>query len=260
MELGLKNRVALVTGASKGIGRATALELATEGCDAVICARGLEELNQVRDAVMEKGVRCLAVKADITEPDSINAMIAEIERTFGRLDILVNNAGGARPGTFANLSDQVMLEDYQVKILGQVRCTRAALGLLEKSPAPRVVNVNAIAGRVVNPNLFATTTHRAACYALSKALAIELAPKGILVNSVNVGMVVSWQWDVRRKQVAPEMSLEEFTAARAEGVIPLGRFGKPEEVSGLIAFLASDRASYISGASIDVGGGYGSHV
>jgi NAD(P)-dependent dehydrogenase (short-subunit alcohol dehydrogenase family) len=173
--------------------------------------------------------------------------------------VLVNNAGGARPGTFATLSDEDLLGDYQVKVLSQVRCTRAALPLLERSPAARVININAIPGRVVAPGLFATTTHRAACFALSKSLAQELGPKKILVNSVNIGSVLTPQWENIRNRLAPGASMEDFARERSRG-IPLGRFGTPEEVSGLVAFLASERASYITGASIDVGGGFGAHV
>lgn len=259
MELGLRGRVALVTGASKGIGRAIALELAAEGCDLAICARGAEELDKVHKQVEARSVRCLQRQVDITKPAEIDALIAEVESTFGRLDILVNNAGGARPGTFGTLTDRDFLQDYELKVLGQVRCTRAAVRLLEKGPAPRVININAIIGRVVAPGLFATATHRAACLALNKALAQELAPKRILVNAVNIGLVLTPQWENIRNRLAPNKSIEEFAAERASAV-PLGRFGTAEEVSGLVAFLASDRAGYITGASIDVGGGYGAHV
>ncbi|MGD0075532.1 MAG: SDR family oxidoreductase [Candidatus Binataceae bacterium] len=259
MQLGLKGRVAIVTGASKGLGRAIALELGAEGCDMAICARGFEDLDKVRGEVEARGVRCIARRVDITQAADIDALVAEVETAFGRLDILVNNAGGARPGTFAALTDDDFLGDYNLKVLGQVRCTRAALRLLEKSSAPRVININAIIGRVVAPGLFATAAHRAACFALNKALAQELAPKRILVNSVNIGFVLTPQFENIRNRLAPGKSIEEFAAERAK-TVPLGRFGNPEEVSGLVAFLASDRASYISGASIDVGGGYGAHV
>jgi 3-oxoacyl-[acyl-carrier protein] reductase len=259
VELGLKDRVAIVTGASKGIGEAIAGELAAEGCHLGICARGVEDLYRVRDAVLAKGVRCVAARADVTRAEDIDAFVGEVGRAFGRLDILVNNAGGARPGGFAALSDDDLIGDYQVKVLSQIRFVRAGLKMLEQSRAPRVININAIPGRVVAPGLFATTTHRAACYALSKALAQELGPKGILVNSVNIGSVLTPQWENIRNRLAPGRPLEEFAKQLARG-IPLGRFGTPEEVSGLVAFLASDRASYISGASIDVGGASGAHV
>jgi NAD(P)-dependent dehydrogenase (short-subunit alcohol dehydrogenase family) len=259
MELGLKDRVALVTGASKGLGRAIALELAREGCHLAICARGAEELAKVRALIAERGLRCVSQTTDITDARAITELLTCVERQFGRLDILVNNAGGARPGSFGTLSDDDLTQDYQVKVLSQIRCVRASLKLLAQSPAGRVININAIPGRVVAPGLFATTTHRAACFALSKALAVELAPKKILVNSVNIGSVLTPQWENIRNRLAPGASMEDFARQRA-GAIPLGRFGTPEEVSALVAFLASDRASYITGASIDVGGGFGAHV
>jgi 3-oxoacyl-[acyl-carrier protein] reductase len=259
MELGLKARVALITGASMGIGEATAYELAGEGCDLALCSRHPEQVAPVRERVVAKGVRCIAAKCDIRKPDEIAALMDEVRRTFGRLDILVNNAGAATHGSFATLTDEQLLADYELKILGQLRCTRAALPLLEKSPAPRVINVNAIAGRVVIPGLFATTTHRASCYALSKALAWELAEKKILVNSVNIGLVHTNQIERVHARRAPDVPLEKFMAQAAQ-MVPLRRFGEPDEVSGLIAFLASDRASFITGASIDVGGGQGAHV
>ncbi|HEY6395122.1 MAG TPA: SDR family oxidoreductase [Candidatus Binataceae bacterium] len=259
MQLGLMDRVALVTGASKGIGEAIAMELAGEGCHLAICARGAEDLLRVRDAVRAKGVRCLAKTADVTRPDDVTAMVDALESEFHRLDIVVNNAGGAHPGGFSTLTDQDLVHDYEVKLLSQVRFTRAALHLLEKSSAPRVININAIPGRVVAPGLLATTVNRAACHALNKAMAIEFAPKQILVNSVNIGSVLTPQWENIRRHIAPNKSLEEFAQERGRGV-PLGRFGKPDEVAGVVAFLCSDRASYITGASIDVGGGYGQHV
>jgi 3-oxoacyl-[acyl-carrier protein] reductase len=259
MDLGLTGRIALVTGASMGIGEAAAYELAAEGCDLAICARNLEPLNKVRERALAQGVRCICVRCDIRQAAEITALLDEVKRAFGRLDILVNNAGAATPGNFASLTDDQLEADYELKIMGQVRCTRAALPLLEKSAAPRVININAVAGRVYIPGLFATTVHRAGCYALSKALAWELAEKKILVNSINIGLVHTNQIERMHAQRAADVPFETF-AERAAQAIPLKRLGDPHEVSGLIAFLASDRAAFITGASIDVAGGQGAHV
>jgi NAD(P)-dependent dehydrogenase (short-subunit alcohol dehydrogenase family) len=262
VELGLKGKVAVITGASQGIGRAAALELAGEGCDLAICARGAEALEAVRCELAAKGVRCEAMPVDVTKPDQLGGFFNRVATTFGRLDILINNAGRARGGTFAQLRDEDFIADYEVKVLAQIRCVRAALPLLEKSPAPRIINVNAIVGRIISPGLLATATHRAACFALNKGLALELAPKGILVNSVNVGYVLTNQWEPSlRANLPPGKTLQEFADERARNRgIALGRAGRPEEVAAVIAFLASERASYVTGASIDVGGGQGAHV
>ncbi len=252
----------MVTGASHGIGRAAALELAAEGCDLAICARGAEALEAARREVVARGVRCEAMPADVTKPDQIEALFNRVASAFGRLDILVNNAGRARGGTFAKLTDEDFIADYEVKVLAQIRCVRAALPLLERSPAPRIINVNAIVGRFISAGLLATAAHRAACFAINKGLALELAPKGILVNSVNVGYVLTNQWEPSlRKNLPPGKTDQEVADERArERGIALGRAGRPEEVAAVIAFLASARASYVTGASIDTGGGQGTHI
>ncbi|HUY18073.1 MAG TPA: SDR family oxidoreductase [Candidatus Binataceae bacterium] len=262
MELGLKGKVAVITGASHGIGKAVAFELANEGCDLAICARGAEALATVRRELVARGVRCEAMQIDVTNAAQLGEFFDRIATVFGRLDVLINNAGRARSGTFAQLKDEDFIADYQVKVLAQVRCVRAALPLLEKSPAPRIINVNAVVGRIISPGLLATAAHRAACFALNKGLALELAPKGILVNSVNVGYVLTNQWEPSlRANLPPGKTLQEVADERARSRgIPLGRAGRPEEVAAVIAFLASARASYVTGASIDVGGGQGAHV
>ena len=124
----------------------------------------------------------------------------------------------------------------------------------------RIININAVQGKSPDPRFFATTTDRAACLAFTKALSIELAPEGVLVNSVNIGFVVTPQWANIHQHRAPELSEDEFFARMAEADVPLGRFGNPDEVSGMVAFLASDRASYITGASIDIAGGMGRYI
>jgi 3-oxoacyl-[acyl-carrier protein] reductase len=262
VDLGLKGKVAVITGASQGTGRAAALELAGEGCDLAICARGPEALEAARRELVAKGVRCEAMQVDVTKPAQLAEFFSRIAAAFGRLDILINNAGRARGGTFAHLSDEDFIADYEVKVLAQIRCVRAALPLLEKSPAPRIINVNAIVGRIISSGLLATATHRAACFALNKGLALELAPKGILVNSVNIGFVLTNQWEPSlRANLPPGKTIQELADERARSRgIALGRAGRPEEVAAVIAFLASARASYVTGASIDVGGGQGAHV
>jgi 3-oxoacyl-[acyl-carrier protein] reductase len=180
--------------------------------------------------------------------------------SLGGIDILVNNAGGARPGNFETLTDEDWRADLDVKLFSMIRFTRAAVPHMRAAGGGRVININAVFGRSPDPAFFATSVNRAACLSLTKSLAIEFAPDGILVNSVNIGFVVTPQWRTIHSKVAPELSEEEFFERLAAEHVPVGRFGRPEEVAGLVAFLAGERASYITGASIDVAGGMGRYV
>lgn len=260
MELGLAGRRAIVTGGSKGIGLAIARELVAEGAAVAICARNHDEVANAGKELSATGGAVFAQPCDVTDPTAVEAFIGEAGRELGGLDILVNNAGAAHPGTFETLSDEDWQADLDVKLFSQIRCTRAALPQLRASQAARVININAVYAKYPDPSFFATTVNRAACLNLTKALAQQYGPEGILVNSVNIGFVVTPQWANIRAKRAPEMSEDEFFSQLAAKEVPLGRFGRVEEVSGLVAFLASDRASYITGAVIDVAGGMGKYV
>jgi NAD(P)-dependent dehydrogenase (short-subunit alcohol dehydrogenase family) len=260
MELGLTGRRAVVTGGSKGIGLEVAKELVREGASVAICARNADEVAAAAEELRALGGKVHDQVVDVTVPEQVTDFIAAAAEALGGIDILVNNAGAAHPGTFETLTDEDWHGDLDVKLFSQIRCTRAALPHLRQSGAPRVINVNAVYARYPDPKFFATTVNRAACLNLNKALAIQYGPEGILVNSVNIGFVVTPQWQNIRNKRAPELSQEEFFTGLAAEEVPLGRFGDVSEVSGLIAFLASDRASYITGTSIDVAGGMGKYV
>jgi 3-oxoacyl-[acyl-carrier protein] reductase len=260
MDLGLQGRRALVTGGSKGIGFAIARELAAEGAAVAICARNADEVAAAERELRGDGGTVHGWAADVTRPEDVSRLVADAAAALGGLDILVNNAGGARPGRFDTLSDADWQHDLDVKLFSQIRCTRAALDHLRRSSAARVVNINAVYAKYPDPAFFATTVNRAACLNLSKVLAQQYGPDRILVNSVNIGFVVTPQWENIRSRRAPDKSPAEFFADLAAQEVPLGRFGAVDEVSGLVAFLASDRASYITGASIDVAGGMGKYV
>ena len=260
MELGLTGRRAIVTGGSKGLGKAIAAELLAEGAAVAICSRHADELEEAAAElrkVAAAGQQLLALPCDVTDPAQVTDFVAAATTTLGGLDILVNNAGGARPGRFATLTDEDWHADIEVKLFSQIRCIRAALPHLRASAAPRVININALYARYPDPAFLASSVNRASCLNLSKALSIELGAEAILVNSVNVGFVETPQWQNIHNRRAPEMPAGEFFGQLAKAEVPLGRFGQPDEVAGLVAFLASDRASYIAGASIDVGGGMG---
>ncbi|MGH9293047.1 MAG: SDR family NAD(P)-dependent oxidoreductase [Acidimicrobiales bacterium] len=256
----LAGRRAVVTGATKGIGRAVAFELASEGAAVALCARSAEDVRATESELRASGARAHGWPADVTKAEEVERFIAQAAEALGGIDLLVNNAGGAHPGNFESLADDDWQGDIDVKLFSQIRCTRAALEHLRRSASPRVVNVNAVYGKYPDPNFFATTVIRAACQSLSKALAQEFGPEGILVNSVNIGFVKTPQWDNIRRRRAPEATEDEFFARLAAAEVPLGRFGTVEEVSGLVAFLAGDRASYITGSMIDVAGGMGKYV
>ncbi|HET9898001.1 MAG TPA: SDR family oxidoreductase [Streptosporangiaceae bacterium] len=257
MDLGLTGRRAIVTGGSKGLGKAIAAELAAEGAAVTICSRNAAELQAAATEIRKLSGQVTELVCDVTAPDQVIAFVESAVAAMGGLDILVNNAGGARPGQFATLTDEDWQADTEVKLFAQIRCTRAALPHLRRSQAARVININAVYARYPDPAFLASSVNRASCLSLSKALSIELGREGILVNSVNIGLVETPQWENIHRRRAPEVPAEDFFGRLAAAEVPLGRFGQPGEVAGLIAFLASDRASYIAGASIDVAGGMG---
>jgi NAD(P)-dependent dehydrogenase (short-subunit alcohol dehydrogenase family) len=261
MDLGLEGRTAIVTGGSKGLGKAIAGELAALGADVAICARHGDELTAAAEELRGTGRTVFAQVADVTVPDQIRDFVARsAEALGGGVDILVNNAGGARPGDFEVLTDQDWQGDLDVKLFSMIRCIREVLPDMRVRGRGRIININAVYGRYPDPAFFATSVNRAACLSFTKTLAIQLAPEGILVNSVNIGFVVTPQWKRIHRLRAPDLPEEEFFAQMAKAEVPLGRFGRPDEVSGIVAFLAGDRASYITGASIDVAGGMGRYL
>ena len=260
MDLGLRGRRAIVTGGSKGLGKAIAAELLAEGAAVAICSRHKAELDETAAELAASGGSVTALPCDVTDPGQVESFIAAATAALGGTDILVNNAGAARPGRFAALTDDDWHGDIEVKLFSQIRCTRAALPHLRQSTAPRVININAVYARYPDPVFLASSVNRASCLSLSKALSIELGHEGILVNSVNIGFVVTPQWENIRTRRAPGVPADEFFGQLAASEVPLGRFGRPDEVAGLVAFLAGGRASYISGASIDVGGGMGKYL
>jgi NAD(P)-dependent dehydrogenase (short-subunit alcohol dehydrogenase family) len=253
MDLGLKERCALVTGGSMGIGKAAAVELAAEGCRVAIAARGREALEQ---SAAEIGHETLAVQADCTRPEEIRRMLAEVHGRFGRIDILVNSIGAARSGHFLKLSDEDWRESLELKLFGIVRSCREVVPHMQRGRWGRIVNVIGHRGRQPEAQAMPAGVANAGLINFTKALADEVVRDGILVNGVSPCPMETRRLDYMVKANAAMMGITEEAAREAFlHDIPIGRFARPEEIAPLIAFLASARNTYISGTTVAIDGG-----
>lgn len=256
MDLGLERKVAVVSGASRGIGAAISRELAENGCSLALCSRGVEELNEfAAELGKTTSVEVFASGADVTDAEQVERFRDEVLARYDTVDVLVNNAGRSYPGNFETLTDDDFLNDYTIKGLSHIRMTRAFLPSLRNSESARIVNINSVHGKHADARFFTSSVNRAASIAFARTVALWLAPENICVNSVNIGYVLTPQWSNVHQRIAPELEADEFFAGMGSREVPMGRMGQPDEVAGIVAFLASKRASYITGASIDVSGG-----
>jgi 3-oxoacyl-[acyl-carrier protein] reductase len=257
VELGLRDKVAVITGASEGIGRAAVTSLGREGARVVACARRAEVLEHTAAAIAEQtGAQIVPVAADVSRAEDIQRLIQAAAERFGRLDILVNNAGTSRASGFEANSDADWQADLDLKLFAAIRTTRAAIPHLRQAGGGSIVNILNIGAKQPAAASLPTSVSRAAGMALTKALSKELAADNIRVNAVLIGLIKSGQHERRWRAAGSQGSLEAYYAdlGRKRG-IPLGRLGDASEAGDLIAFLCSKPAAYITGTAINLDGG-----
>ncbi|HVB91573.1 MAG TPA: SDR family oxidoreductase [Acidimicrobiales bacterium] len=253
MDLELAGKVVLVTGGTDGLGLALARQLVREGASVAICGRDEERLAAAAATLEASGGDVLAQRADVARAEDILCLVEGVVGRWGRIDGVVHNAGRHAAGPIESTDDATWEGDLQLKLMGAVRLIRTALPQLRESKGAALLTL-AMAAKAPGPASTPSAVSRAAGMALMKSLSKELAPDGIRVNAVLIGLIESGQW-VRGAEAAG-LELSEFHARMAEGAgIPLGRIGRSEEFADLACFLLSARASYLTGAAVNLDGG-----
>ena len=257
MEFGLKGKVALVTAASKGIGFGVAKVLASEGCKVVISSR-TDSISRSRDQIVrETGNRDVyASKADLTVKEDIDQLVKNAAAKFGPMDILAYNTGPPKPGTFSELAEADWDNGVKLLLMSAVWLSKRVLPSMERKKWGRLIFITSTTLRQPIPNLVLSNTVRLSLAGLSKSLATEYAGKGITSNGIMQGHILT----DRQREIAEDLSLRtgksvDDAMKQALADVPLGRYGTPEEIGYLVAFLASDKASYITGTMIPIDGG-----
>src|SRR5688572_21364516 len=258
MDLGLKGKVALVGGSSRGLGRAVALELAQEGCAVVLCSRDAVAVEHAAEAIGERtGADTLAVGANLSEVSGVEHVISAAFARFDRVDVLVTNTGGPPAGPFEAHSPEIWQSAIQQNLESVLNLTRAVLPGMKEREWGRIVNITSIAVKQPVDGLILSNSVRAAVTGFARTLANEVAPHGITVNSVLPGYTRTERLvHLAEHNAKTRGSTVDEAYAQWEREIPMKRLGEPDELAALVAFLASQRAAYITGASIAVDGGW----
>jgi 3-oxoacyl-[acyl-carrier protein] reductase len=257
MDLGWTGKAAIVTAASRGLGKACAMRLALEGADVAICARDEAELMRTADEIRKASGRdVLAMRADVSQPGDIKALVDAAARQFGRIDALICNAGGPPSGAFMDMTDEHWEAAVQLNLMSVIRLIRETVPHMQRIGGGRIVNISSVAIKQPIPGLVLSNTLRAGLHGLVKTLANELAPAGILVNTLCPGRFETDRiLGLDRASAEREGIPVEEVRRRSESSIPLGRSGDPEEFARYAAFLASPANSYMTGQAIVVDGG-----
>lgn len=240
----LRDQVAIVTGASRGIGRAIALALASEGAKVVVnYARSSTAAEEIVAEITNAGGEAMALQADVSQADQVETLISETQKKWGRIDVLVNNAGITRDTLLLRMKPEDWQAVIDLNLTGVFLCTRAVSKLMLKQRAGRIINIASVAGQMGNPGQANYSAAKAGVIGFTKTIAKEFASRGITVNAVAPGFITT--------DMTHDLKSEEILK-----FIPLGRYGQPEEVAGLVKFLAADAAAaYITGQVINVDGG-----
>jgi len=255
MDLGLKGKVAFITGGSKGIGLATALQLVQEGAHVAICARNTEKLTSAAEYIKHKtGADVLTIQTDVTKEKECEEAILAVIHKYGRLDIVVNNAGTAAANPFEKVETSLWQQDLDLKLFGAIHCAKYAIPHMREVGGGAIVNVTASIAKTPPASSLPTTVSRAAGMALTKAMSNDLGADNIRVNTVGIGLIRSDQVEKMWQESDPDLTWEQY-ARKTDHNVPLGRIGNTDEAAKVITFLVSDAASYVTGTSVNIDGG-----
>ena len=253
MDLGLRGKAALVTAASKGMGKATAMGLAAEGCRVLMCSRTEADIKAAADEIRAKtGAEVVAMAADVTKKEDVDRLIARANDAFGGVDILVANAGGPPRGNLDEMSDEQWVGAFETTVLFVVRLIRGVLPSMKQKKWGRILTIQSVSVKQPLSDLLLSNAVRPGVHGMMKTLALQLASDNILVNTLCPGRILTDRLLGGLK--ASGLSREEYLA-RQSADIPMGRVGTAEEFASVAVFLASERASYVTGVAVQVDGG-----
>ncbi len=258
IDLRLKDKVVLITGASRGLGAASARLLAAEGAKLVLASRNRADLDTLASELSKHhGTSCVVVPVDLTQESSADGAIKIAQEKFGRIDVLINSAGASQGGLFWELADRVWQESFELKVMGTIRMMRAVMPVMIAQKYGRIVNVVGNTGLQPSPRLLPGAAANAALLAITRGLGEEAAPHGVVVNAVNPGPTRTERWTTLMNRLAQSSgrSVAEVENDYASQ-IPLGKLGEPDDIAGLIVFLASDRAANMIGTAVTADGGW----